>query len=383
MTQAQLTDELLGSILQSRRMEDASFSEWIEWFRAEPKMQAFLPEGVCVADPRQGERIVFNESRARRPHDNRPTNGPAPECIVCTAQLTKVLDVAPLSQGFTFINKNLYPIVHPTSNGVGPIGPSVEEDNPFDPGDVCWGANGVSCLGLHFLQWTSSFHEEDWHTMPSQDRSIVMERLASLERKLLTESAEPFPVASCWGGDPDHRGFVQIIKNSGAPVGGSVYHGHQQIAFTNVMPRRTRDDWQFERNRGERFSEYLMRENPPELTLRDYGEAVLFVPYFMRRPYDMILLARDAKPRYLHQLSAGTLEALATGWSDAIRLMRRVLQGLSRNIAYNVVLHAGPGAGVYVEFLPYTQEVGGFEQSGLWICQSSPALAARQMKDLF
>ena len=44
-------------------------------------------------------------------------------------------------------------------------------------------------------------------------------------------------------------------------------------------------------------------------------------------------------------------------------------------------LTAAPGAGIYFEFLPLTQETGGFEQLGLSICQSEPAVAAAQLRE--
>ena len=50
------------------------------------------------------------------PHDNHILNAKTPEqreCIICMGQTTQVLDMAKLSEGFTFINKNLYPIFYP------------------------------------------------------------------------------------------------------------------------------------------------------------------------------------------------------------------------------------------------------------------------------
>jgi len=296
---------------------------------------------------------------------------PPPPCIVCHAKLTKVLDVADLSDGFTLINKNLYPITFPAVVNAGPEAPDAARWNP----------DGIPSYGLHLLQWTSSHHEADWHNMNRKDRTIVVNRLAALEQKLLTESTGFFPPASTWGGPKEMSGFVQVIKNSGAPVGGSVYHGHQQIALTNVMPRKARDDGQFEKENGEKFTDYLLRVNPRDLTLKDYGPALLLVPYFMRRPYDMMFVLRNTSKRYLHQLDEAERIALADAWRDGIRLMRGALQSVGRHVAYNIVAHTGPGAGIYFEFLPYSQEVGGFEQSGLWSCQSHPHRAAEWLAD--
>jgi galactose-1-phosphate uridylyltransferase len=372
MTAKELSRDGLAAILQSPRLEDASFDQWLEWFRAEPGLAEHAPQDVCVSDPRTGDRVLFNPARARRPHDNRDAAGPPPECIVCTGRLTRVIDVADLSNGFTFVNKNLYPAAYPHRT----------DGSPAEPGARRWDARGVPSYGLHLLQWSSSRHDEDLHTMPPADRLVVFDRLAALERKLLRESAGRFPSARTWGGPAGVSGFVQVIKNFGAPVGGSVAHGHQQIALTNVMPRRARDDWRFEQERGETFAASMLRENPPELLLKDYGGAALVIPYFMRRPYDMMLVQRETRARYLHELDRASLAALAEGWRDGILLMRGALARMGRKIAFNVVLHVGPGAGIYTEFLPYTQEVGGLEQSGLWICQADPRGAADELRSI-
>jgi galactose-1-phosphate uridylyltransferase len=177
------------------------------------------------------------------------------------------------------------------------------------------------------------------------------------------------------------RAFVIIIKNYGRLVGGSLTHGHQQIAFSNVMPRHFCDNWQFAREHAETFSAYMLRETPPELLIKDYGPAVLMVPAFMRRPYDMMLLLKDVSRRYLHELDESELEAVAESWQDGIRAIREIMPALGREIAYNVIINNGPGAGVYVEFLPYTQETGGVEHLGLLVCQELPERAAAHLRE--
>jgi hypothetical protein len=55
---------------------------------------------------------------------------------------------------------------------------------------------------------------------------------------------------------------------------------------------------------------------------------------------------------------------------------------VGRELAYNVIANNGPGAGLYFEFLPYTQEIGGVEHLGLFVCQELPARAAARLRDL-
>jgi galactose-1-phosphate uridylyltransferase len=370
----QLDSKTLTNILQAEDIEDIPFHELVRLFQEEKGLSNFLPDGVYQIDPRNGDRVIYHSSRARRPHDNLPPQSPptdsGQECVICQGHTTGVIDVAPLSEGFTFINKNLFPVLYPLETN--------KPDGSIDRrAQVPESKEGGSTYGFHFLQWTSSYHDRDWHNMPLSDCVVVTKRLAALERKLLADSREFMPP----GGDWEH-GFVLIIKNYGRLVGGSLAHGHQQIVVSNVMPRRMRDNWRFEKERGERFSAYLLRENGSGLTLKDYEQATLVVPRFMRRPFDMMLLLRDTEKRYLHELTEMEVEAIARGWCDATRVIRTVMPEIGREIAYNVITNNGPGAGLYFEFLPYTQEIGGLEHLGLYVCQQDPEKVAVRIREL-
>jgi galactose-1-phosphate uridylyltransferase len=369
----QLDREMLGRILRAEDVASLSLSELLGLVKGE--ITKFLPDGVCQMDPRNGDRILFTSARGHRPHDNVPEPSGKPqmehECVICQGNTTAVVDVADLSEGFTFINENLYPILYPFE-----AGRSTRRDQ--DPK-----LQERAASGFHFVQWTSSLHDKDWHNMPLADCVAVVERLAALERTLLSDSVALFPAAEPWVEQSGCRyhGFVSIIKNYGHLVGGSLAHGHQQIMLSNVLPRRILDNWRFERERGETFSTYLMRENPSDFLVRDYGLAALLVPYFMRRPYDMLLLLKDIGKQHIHELTDAEIAAVAEGWHDAIRAIRSIMPRIGREIAYNVVTHNGPGAGLYFEFLPYIQEIGGAEQLGLFICQGNPEGAAAWLRE--
>ena len=362
----QLDRESLARILEAEDIGKLSFSTLLRLFRDE--IADSLPDGICQVDPRDGTPVLFTSARARRPHDNLPEPSSEPRaervCAICQGNTTGVVDVADLSEGSTFINKNLYPILY-----------------PFEAGNVghSW-VQGQTAYGFHFVQWTSSLHDRGWHNMPPADCAIVMQRLAALEKKLLTDS-QGFSSAEPWGDRPGYHGFVSIIKNYGHLVGGSLAHDHQQIAFGNILPRRIRDDARFERERGETFSAYLLRENPSDLIIQDYGPAVLLTPYFMRRPYDMLLLVKDGGKKHLYELDEAEIAAVAEGRRDAIRAIRAIMPAIGRETAYNVVVHNGPGAGLYFEFFPYTQEIGGAEHLGLFICQGNPKSTTDRIRE--
>ena len=366
----------LQEILEARTLEEVSVEQIFQFFREDEDLAHFRPDALCQIDPRDGAMILYNSARAHRPHDQHASlvmPSDEKDCPICEGQTTGVIDVAELSEGFTFVNKNLFPIIH-ALDGVGPehVGKELYQTKAHQ---------GLVAYGLHFLQWTSSYHDQGWHNMPAEDRLIVMKRMAALEAKLLYEAEELMPPTelNVEGGT---SGYVSIIKNYGARVGGSLSHDHQQIAFSNVMPQRFFLNKQFEERSGERFTEFLLRENPADLVVRDYGKAALVVPYFMRRPYNMILALKDTSKQHLCELSEDELQAVADAWHDAIDAILRIMPMIGKETAFNVTVHNGPGAGLYVEFLPYTQETGGFEHLGLWVCQGNTHDSAATLRQM-
>ena len=218
--------------------------------------------------------------------------------------------------------------------------------------------------------------------MSLEDLVVVIERLGYLEKKLLYESKGYMPSTKTWHSRKDTYGFVTMIKNVGWLVGGSLSHGHQQIGFSNVMPAQAYRNWKFLKKNKKPFSQYMMEKASERLLVKDYGVAQLIVPHFMRRPYCAMLHLKNTDRQFVHELDDSEIRAVAAGWADCTRAMIQVLKEMGRERAYNVVVHNGPGAGLYIEFLPYTQETGGFEQSGIWVCQGDPENAAAHMKEI-
>ncbi len=346
--------QTLKSLVETEDISTISVASLIELVRQDEGIRRSLPDGVYQIDPRNGDRIVYVSQRAARPHDNRPEGQddvlPERSCPICQGTTTGVVDVAQLSEGYTFINKNLFPVVYPRLSSRR--GAETQREREIE--------------GLHFLQWSSSFHERDFHNMPLADCAVVIQRLAALEKKLMETE----------------NGHVLITKNYGYLVGGSLFHGHQQIVLSNQIPRRFLDNERFRQAHNEPFSAYLLRENPPDLVVKDYGTAVLVVPYFMRRPYDMMLLMKNSKRRYLHELDDEEITAVAKVWQDGIRVMRAVMPAIGRELAYNVIMNNGLGAGLYFEFLPYTQEIGGYEHLGFYACQADPYQVAGHIREM-
>lgn len=340
------------------RIADLTWQRAIELLHRQEGMGDYLPDGIYAVDPRNQEATLFNRSRARRPHDNKANRSQeaSPACIICDGKTTSIIDRAELAEGFTFINENLFPILYPE-------GASTEHAG-------LTGELGSRSFGLHFVQWTSSYHAHDWPALNTDDRVVVLDRLAALEERLL--ELPDFPA--------DER-YVSIIKNSGRLVGGSLSHPHQQIGLSNAMPRRVRENRDFFDRTGRTFSAFMLEHTIPELTVARLDTGRLVVPYFMRRPYNLLYLLENTEPSHLWETTETERSDLGTALATGMRLAEEALRIVGREEAYNIVFHTGPGTGLYLEFLPRTQEDGGFEQLGLSACQASPLEVAQHMRE--
>jgi len=356
----ELLPELLHNLVEANSIEDLSSEQILSSFKTDPLLQNIPDHGKLSIDPRSEEPIIYNPSRASRPHDYPVDGDKKIECPICAGNSTGILDLAELQDGFTFINKNLYPVINlPGLQG---------------------GVQTASPKGLHLLQWTSSIHDRDWHNLPDEDCVIVLSRLAVLEKKLLSVSRDIGGLGSQNHPSSQCDWYISIIKNVGSAVGGSLEHGHQQIVLGDIAPRRIINNQKFLDQHGQNFAAYLQTKNPISLLVRDYGPAVLLVCEFMRRPYEMVLLLKDTQKSYLHEMDRSEMESIALGWKHASQAIRKLMPTMNKEVAYNVITHNGPGAGLYFEFLPYTQEQGGLEQLGLSICQMGPAQAAQDIR---
>ena len=336
--------DILKQLAHCEDITALAADELLSYFHEDKQIGSFLPEEHAVRDPRTGNYIVYNARRASRPKDNdRTVPKAAGSCPICSGKTTGIVDLEKLSDGYTFINKNLYPILFPHQGA---------------------GGKGLS-TGFHFLQWTSSNHQDNWVNMSVEDLAVVFGRLAALERWLLGNRKSFFPETG--------EGWVSIIKNYGRAVGGSLEHDHQQIGFSSVMPGQVRRNMDFLSDKGVKFPEYLVQHNPEELTVRDYGKTRLVIPYYMQRPLNMTLVVNDCSKDFLFELDESEILSVVRAWSDAVYAIMEIMPSIGREPAFNII--SNTGSGVFFEFLPYTQELGGFEHSGLYLCQMTPQQA--------
>lgn len=375
-----LSEHKLTNLAEATTVEGLNYSTLTSLIINEEAIGQWKPESVVQIDPRSLERIVYNPRRAKRPHDNHHPKGDVSKketpCVICDGKSTGIVDLTPLERNgtYTFINKNLFPVFYPESR----------ETSASFSADPWASVEGAYVSGMHFLQWSSNIHDEDWYNMSSKDRLICVKALARLEKALLM-SGGPYEPNTLWSGDPNDQtsGFVSIIKNYGRLVGGSLDHGHQQVAYTNIMPLKFRNNLHFEARTNEKYGAWILKNNPSELTVKEYDCGRLLVPHYMRRPYDMQFVFRDTSKRYLFQLNDEELEVLAEVLQKTTLAIMDLMPQMGRETAYNFVVHNGPGAGIYVEFLPYTQEYGGYEHAGIYLCQGDPKVVANDLREYF
>ncbi|TCS40211.1 hypothetical protein [Reinekea marinisedimentorum] len=355
-------------------LDTTEFSELLQKLTADPAVAGQASEDLCQLDPRDGTMIIYAEHRARRPneHEQKPasTSGVKP-CPICTEDLTAIVDYAPLSEGFTFISQNMYPVLYPTVHTE-----DLHLKAPLydDPDHL-----GRAAFGLHLLQWTSSVHSNDWHNMPTEDLFITLSRLAALENKLLFTCEDYMPISCETDGA---RGYLSIIKNYGPDAGASLSHGHQQIAYSNIMPQRTFNNARFFDRHNRTFCSYMHEHNPENLTVAEEGSAKVIIPYYMRRPYNLMILL-DTQSNHLSKQTSGQLWDLTRAIQKVIKSLHLLLPSMGKSVSFNMAIHTGPRCELYVEFFPIVQALGGYERIGLWISQLTPRSAASRFKAMY
>ncbi|MFT6985932.1 MAG: galactose-1-phosphate uridylyltransferase [Psychromonas sp.] len=352
------------------------FAQIIENINNDEILRQFSPDGICQIDPRNGNLVIYNSSRAKRIHTTIETSNSlkTPKaCPICEGKSSEIFDLVEQSEGFTFINKNIYPIFHPIDELPN------EEADYFLHQDLAH--KGRASYGFHLLQWTSSIHHKDWHNMPFEDALLAFKQLARVEEILLCQPTNFMSRSITQMDKQVVSGYISIIKNYGAAAGASLTHGHQQIAYSNILPQRFFNNLNFRKRHNKSFSLFMLEENPSELLVKDYGGVVLMVPYFMKRPLDMLLVIKDSSKRYLHQLSVLEMKQVTAAIQEAIQAIIALMGNMKIQPAYNMIVNNGPGCGLYFEFLPQTQKMGGYEQIGLFVCQANAADSAKQLRE--
>ena len=347
----QVSSKVLAKLTYSTDLGEYEFDDFLAAIREDTLIDPFLPKDYVRTDPRNGERVLYSLARAKRPirtkEEARAELRHIDSCPLCNGETTSFIDVTALSEGHTLINKNLFPAIYPHS-----------KNNEAEP-----------AFGMHFLQWSSTIHDRDIHNMPKGDCRIVIDRLALLEEKLLHSASSK-----------EHKAYVGIIKNYGFLAGGSLSHGHQQIVYSNVAPRKIVDDECYLAKHSHSFADYLVKRNDESLTVASFGPVKAVTPYFMLRPLQTILLFQGAPCEYLHHLDDEQRDGLVEAFGKLLPAIIETMPEIGRLPCFNIVFHCGPIGRMYVEIHAYTQEIAGLEHLGLYVCQGTPEQSALMLR---
>ena len=351
----------LKHLIKTENIHESSYRNLLQDAHDDKDLLANLPEQMIRFDPRNGRKIIYSIARSKRPYEKippTPASG-ATSCPICQGNTTKIWDVAPLSQGHTFINENLYPILFPFQ---------------IDSWGIVEDKSNVN--GMHFLQWLSTDHDAELYNMPPSDIAICLQRLAALEKHLLTQDS-PAPILF-----PPCRGYVSIIKNFGKRVGSSLEHGHLQIIHTNTLPPSVEQNISFYKKNGYGFST-LLQQNPVEnLIIHKEQDLTVLTPFCIKRPLETTIVFHDTNVQYLHQIPSNVLEQLGNAFHIISKNILEIMLQIGREPACNILFHTGDIGGMYIEFLPHTQELGGFEHLGLYTCMTTPEQSTEFYKNI-
>ena len=345
MKNKRLNELVLSS---NKNINDLTYLEIIKYLQENDEIKKNLPSRLIAKDPRNFNQVVYSEARAFRPCNSFDETLNEENCPICEGKTTRILDVAKLSEGHTFINLNLYPILYPFKNE------QLNETSYYE-----------KMYGTHFLHWHSTDHQKDFHNMEIEDIKICFERIADLEKFLLTsESHISFS-------DNNKRGHITIIKNYRR--GGSLAHGHIQIFHASSLSKAEIADREFLKKYGYGFSSLLQNEKTSEITFSyNKNEVVVITPFCIRRPLECTICFKDCTKNYLHQLSEQELYGLSQVFSHVTKSIFKIMpDNFGLKPSYTILFHLGEIGGLYIEILPHTQELGACEYLGFYVCDGT------------
>ncbi|MFP4365121.1 MAG: hypothetical protein ACLFR1_14760 [Spirochaetia bacterium] len=324
-----------------------SLGELTQFFLEDPEIGSNASDSGLRINPFTGLPVVFSSNRASRPETYSRKTG----CPICEGNITGIIDKFELSSGgFGFINKNLYPILMPRTGTEG-------------------------ARGFHFLLWPSNLHSKRFETMDIEDAVLNLYRTACLE-KLLEEGGSPdFPETA-----NSRHGYFMFIKNYGNRVGGSIEHDHFQALYSNTEPLAYKHDREYYNKTQVPVSRFYIQNTPAELVVYESKYWAVLVPQFIKRPGELIITSRNEAYSSFFQLPQKALQEMAEIMRSCFKNGYKLFQQ-SEETAFNLIFHTHPFTGIYAEFLPYIQPLGGFERLGFYVCQQTPEEAAEQYRE--
>ena len=358
MTQ-KLSEENIKSLLATTQYPDIDPTTWegaAKIIRQNQQIKRNKPQ-VTKYDKLDEEYITYCNSRAERPHTN-GTKNKVNDCPICKGDTTPIL-MKKDSYPTPFINLNLFPFAHP--DGIPIEVQGVIRDR---------------MVGANFLLWPTSDHKEI-HQLTNEENAASFSLLADFEKTLGNTIKH---------NEKNYKGYFQVMKNTGKEAGGSLEHGHYQIAFINKIPPLIKKDRSFLEKEKISVAEYLNQyaQQNSSHVIKEYDNVQIITSPYAKKPLDITILPKKPGLEKLKDADGKTLEELSNATADVARALYSIMPAYNKPYAHNMIFHTGEDIGtLYIQFLLPTQTRAGFEECGVSVCQLDTESAAKIYKNTF
>lgn len=319
------------------------------------------PQAYAI-DPRNGALSLFCPGRTKRPdvYSGRDV------CSVCEGDIPPVFLARKLpSSAYAFVTQNRFSFLNP----------DLTDDFYKQYGKL---------TGVNFLIWPTTEHKEIYE-ITYEDLAVSFDLIGEIEKRIKEYRTRTIKEAM--------YKHVLVIKNAGGSEISSQMHAQYQVAGIKIetgkkghhwmWPKMMHEDEKFYRKNLMSFARYArdIVEDRPGLLVRDYGDAMLAVHPFMRRPLEAIIYP-SSEVENICDLTQCQRLAIAKASADVASALTHIMPAMGKLIEYSFVFH-NTGKGLYIEVLPATQRPGGYERARVYVNESNPGLSAEIYKRFF
>lgn len=195
----------------------------------------------------------------------------------------------------------------------------------------------------------------------------------------------------CFWQRHDEIQYVLLFQNYGRSSGASLFHAHNQLVSTTIVPPRIEDELRgdreyFAKTGGCAYCEALERELSCARRIIFTNEHfVALCPFASRLPYESVLLPKRHS-QGLHDLTETELRSLAHAMKDLLAAYAYGLDNPPFNYLFHVApVHTDENADYFhwhLEFIPRLSVAAGFEWgSGIFINSVDPDDAASRLRE--
>ena len=182
--------------------------------------------------------------------------------------------------------------------------------------------------------------------------------------------------------------YVQVFKNHKAPAGATISHHHSQLIALPFVPDQiknkvTASQRYFSENGRTVFDDMIRSESEgQERTVYENGGFIAVAPWYSRTPFQVSIYNHQGHARF-EDIQDRDIDQLSELWDVVMGKINRALGDPAMNIGLinSPFGSSDPGFSWYLEILPLTGGIGGFEAvTGTYINPVMPEKAASILK---